>query len=83
MILELIFAAYIVEAARATYYHVKEWRRDNRLHDRFIEILHSSKSVAELAEKCNADKLNNPELYKKIPPTWMGKILNKMVDDKE
>lgn len=74
MVIELVIAAYIVEWARGGYYCLKEAKRSERALSRFGEILSTSKTWDDLSVNLYADKDNNPELYAKIPQTWMYRL---------
>lgn len=81
MIGELVIATYIVECARGSYYCLKEAQRKRRALDSFGDILKHSATLEELSRNLNADKLNNPVLYKKVPQTWMFRLYNKLAKE--
>lgn len=80
MVAELCIAAYFVELARGSYYSFKESKRNHRALDRFGDILMRSKTWEELSTNLYADKVNNPELYAKIPQTWMFRMYERLTD---
>ena len=77
MIGELVIATYIVECARGYYGYWKEAQRKRRALDSFGEILLRSKTLEELSINLNADKVNNPMLYTRIPQTWLFRLLTR------
>ena len=77
MIGELVIATYIVECARGYYGYWKEAQRNRRALDSFGEILLRSRTLEELSINLNADKLNNPLLYTRIPQTWLFRLLTR------
>ena len=78
MIVDVLFAAFLAELARAAYYTWKEQKRKERALDSFGEILKHSSTLEELSRNLYVDKANNPELYRKIPQTWMIRLYNKL-----
>ena len=77
MIGELVIATYIAECTRGYYGYWKEAQRKRRALDSFGEILKHSRTLEELSRNLNADKLNNPVLYTRIPQTWLFRLLTR------
>lgn len=81
MIAEIAMAAFLFELARGAYYTYKELNRSKRSAERFSELMWSSDTWDELFKKVEADKVNNPELYKKVPQTWMPRLYDKFTGE--
>jgi uncharacterized protein YjiS (DUF1127 family) len=81
MIAEIALAALLAETARGAYYTWREQKRNRRSLDRFAEILKHSPTLEELSRNLYADRATNPELYKKVPQTWMVRLYEKLAKE--
>lgn len=81
MIINVLCAALLVEIGRGAYYTFKELRRSKRATNRLREFMTDSCTWDEVISKAQADKVTNPELYRRVPQSWMPKLYDKFTGE--